>query len=98
MREVPPLLAQRLYDAYLSEGDELSEFQVFLCTRFLSFFRKQILERKDFSDLMKFLRSLPTAELPEDTVSRWLSEAYMLQEKDRLGQLEMDDDSLHLAP
>ncbi|XP_015426216.1 PREDICTED: TBC1 domain family member 22A [Myotis davidii] len=78
MREVPLCCTIRLWDTYQSEPEGFSHFHLYVCAAFLVRWRKEILEERDFQELLLFLQNLPTA--------RWASESLALLPVRSLGQ------------
>uniref|UniRef100_A0A2I2ZK92 TBC1 domain family member 22A n=1 Tax=Gorilla gorilla gorilla TaxID=9595 RepID=A0A2I2ZK92_GORGO len=79
MREVPLRCTIRLWDTYQSEPDGFSHFHLYVCAAFLVRWRKEILEEKDFQELLLFLQNLPTAHWDDEDISLLLAEAYRLK-------------------
>ncbi|XP_045869524.1 TBC1 domain family member 22A isoform X2 [Meles meles] len=79
MREVPLRCTIRLWDTYQSEPDGFSHFHLYVCAAFLVRWRKEILEERDFQELLLFLQNLPTAHWGDEDVSLLLAEAYRLK-------------------
>ncbi|KAM9229624.1 TBC1 domain family member 22A isoform 3-T3 [Dugong dugon] len=79
MRELPLRCAVRLWDTYQSEPEGFSHFHLYVCAAFLVRWRKEILEERDFQELLLFLQSLPTATWGDEDVSLLLAEAYRLK-------------------
>ncbi|KAM6215745.1 TBC1 domain family member 22A isoform 8-T8 [Rhynchocyon petersi] len=78
-REVPLRCTVRLWDTYQSEPEGFSHFHLYVCAAFLVRWRKEILEEKDFQELLLFLQNLPTAAWDDEDVSLLLAEAYRLK-------------------
>ncbi|XP_077025315.1 TBC1 domain family member 22A [Tamandua tetradactyla] len=79
MREVPLHCTIRLWDTYQSEPEGFSRFHLYVCAAFLVRWRKEILEERDFQELLLFLQNLPTAHWGNEDVSLLLAEAYRLK-------------------
>ncbi|XP_047596584.1 TBC1 domain family member 22A isoform X3 [Lutra lutra] len=79
MREVPLRCTVRLWDTYQSEPDGFSHFHLYVCAAFLVRWRKEILEERDFQELLLFLQNLPTAHWGDEDISLLLAEAYRLK-------------------
>ncbi|KAM5289029.1 TBC1 domain family member 22A isoform 2-T2 [Ctenodactylus gundi] len=79
MRELPLRCTIRLWDTYQSEPDGFSHFHMYVCAAFLVRWRKEILEERDFQELLLFLQNLPTAHWGDEDVSLLLAEAYRLK-------------------
>lgn len=47
-RELPLHCTIRLWDTYLAESDGFALFQLYVCAAFLLYWKKQLLEEKDF--------------------------------------------------
>ncbi|XP_019399046.1 PREDICTED: TBC1 domain family member 22A isoform X1 [Crocodylus porosus] len=79
MREVPLRCTIRLWDTYQSEPEGFSHFHLYVCAAFLVKWRKEILEEKDFQELLIFLQNLPTVHWGDEDISVLLAEAYRLK-------------------
>ncbi|KAM5251141.1 TBC1 domain family member 22A isoform 1-T1 [Hipposideros larvatus] len=79
MREVPLRCTIRLWDTYQSEPEGFSHFHLYVCAAFLVRWRKEILEERDFQELLLFLQNLPTAHWGDGDISLLLAEAYRLK-------------------
>ncbi|XP_041330525.1 TBC1 domain family member 22A isoform X1 [Pyrgilauda ruficollis] len=79
MREVPLRCTIRLWDTYQSEPEGFSHFHLYVCAAFLVRWRKEILEEKDFQELLIFLQNLPTVHWGNEDISVLLAEAYKLK-------------------
>ncbi|XP_019302783.1 TBC1 domain family member 22A isoform X7 [Panthera pardus] len=79
MREVPLHCTIRLWDTYQSEPEGFSHFHLYVCAAFLGRWRKEILEERDFQELLLFLQNLPTAHWGDEDISLLLAEAYRLK-------------------
>uniref|UniRef100_A0A8B9PR19 Rab-GAP TBC domain-containing protein n=1 Tax=Apteryx owenii TaxID=8824 RepID=A0A8B9PR19_APTOW len=79
MREVPLRCTIRLWDTYQSEPEGFSHFHLYVCAAFLVRWRKEILEEKDFQELLIFLQNLPTIHWGNEEISVLLAEAYRLK-------------------
>uniref|UniRef100_A0A8D2B0M8 TBC1 domain family member 22A n=1 Tax=Sciurus vulgaris TaxID=55149 RepID=A0A8D2B0M8_SCIVU len=79
MREVPLRCTVRLWDTYQSEPEGFSHFHLYVCAAFLVRWRKEILEERDFQELLLFLQNLPTARWGDEDISLLLAEAYRLK-------------------
>ncbi|XP_065801627.1 TBC1 domain family member 22A isoform X1 [Muntiacus reevesi] len=79
MRELPLRCTVRLWDTYQSEPEGFANFHLYVCAAFLVRWRKEILEERDFQELLLFLQNLPTAHWGDEDVSLLLAEAYRLK-------------------
>ncbi|KAL1767663.1 TBC1 domain family member 22A isoform X2 [Sigmodon hispidus] len=79
MRELPLRCTIRLWDTYQSEPEGFSHFHLYVCAAFLVRWRREILEERDFQELLLFLQNLPTAHWDDQDVSLLLAEAYRLK-------------------
>lgn len=79
MRELPLRCTIRLWDTYQAEPEGFSRFHLYVCAAFLVRWRKEILEERDFQELLLFLQNLPTAHWGDGDVSLLLAEAYRLK-------------------
>lgn len=79
MRELPLHCTIRLWDTYQSEPEGFSHFHLYVCAAFLVRWRREILEERDFQELLLFLQNLPTARWDDQDVSLLLAEAYRLK-------------------
>ncbi|XP_076412638.1 TBC1 domain family member 22A isoform X2 [Peromyscus maniculatus bairdii] len=79
MRELPLRCTIRLWDTYQSEPEGFSHFHLYVCAAFLVRWRREILEERDFQELLLFLQNLPTAGWDDQDVSLLLAEAYRLK-------------------
>ncbi|XP_027622548.1 TBC1 domain family member 22A isoform X3 [Tupaia chinensis] len=79
MREVPLHCTIRLWDTYQSEPEGFSHFHLYVCAAFLVRWRKEILEERDFQELLLFLQNLPTALWGDQDIGLLLAEAYRLK-------------------
>uniref|UniRef100_A0A8C5VZL9 TBC1 domain family member 22A n=1 Tax=Microcebus murinus TaxID=30608 RepID=A0A8C5VZL9_MICMU len=79
MRELPLRCTIRLWDTYQSEPEGFSHFHLYVCAAFLTRWRKEILEERDFQELLLFLQNLPTAHWDDEDVSLLLADAYRLK-------------------
>ncbi|XP_060244848.1 TBC1 domain family member 22A isoform X4 [Meriones unguiculatus] len=79
MRELPLRCTIRLWDTYQSEPEGFSHFHLYVCAAFLVRWRREILEERDFQELLLFLQNLPTASWDDQDVSLLLAEAYRLK-------------------
>ncbi|XP_050770762.1 TBC1 domain family member 22A isoform X3 [Gymnogyps californianus] len=79
MREVPLRCTIRLWDTYQSEPEGFSHFHLYVCAAFLVRWRKEILEERDFQELLIFLQNLPTVHWGNEEISVLLAEAYRLK-------------------
>uniref|UniRef100_A0A2K6FSS1 TBC1 domain family member 22A n=1 Tax=Propithecus coquereli TaxID=379532 RepID=A0A2K6FSS1_PROCO len=79
MREVPLRCTIRLWDTYQSEPEGFSHFHLYVCAAFLTRWRKEILEERDFQELLLFLQNLPTAHWDDEDISLLLADAYRLK-------------------
>ncbi|XP_070227527.1 TBC1 domain family member 22A [Bos mutus] len=78
-RELPLRCTVRLWDTYQSEPEGFANFHLYVCAAFLVRWRKEILEERDFQELLLFLQNLPTAHWGDEDVSLLLAEAYRLK-------------------
>lgn len=78
-REVPLRCTVRLWDTYQSEPEGFSHFHLYVCAAFLVRWRKEILEERDFQELLLLLQNLPTALWGDEDISLLLAEAYRLK-------------------
>ncbi|XP_053112765.1 TBC1 domain family member 22A isoform X2 [Hemicordylus capensis] len=79
MREVPLRCTIRLWDTYQSEPEGFSHFHLYVCAAFLVRWKKEILEEKDFQELLIFLQNLPTVQWGNEEIGVLLAEAYRLK-------------------
>lgn len=79
MRELPLRCTIRLWDTYQSEPEGFSRFHLYVCAAFLLRWRTEMLEERDFQELLLFLQNLPTAHWGDEEVSLLLAEAYRLK-------------------
>ncbi|XP_072829823.1 TBC1 domain family member 22A isoform X1 [Vicugna pacos] len=79
MRELPLSCTVRLWDTYQSEPEGFAHFHLYVCAAFLVRWRKEILEERDFQELLLFLQNLPTAHWGDEDISLLLAEAYRLK-------------------
>ncbi|XP_070611460.1 TBC1 domain family member 22A isoform X1 [Erythrolamprus reginae] len=79
MREVPLRCTIRLWDTYQCEPEGFSHFHLYVCAAFLVTWKKEILEEKDFQELLIFLQNLPTMHWGNEDISILLAEAYRLK-------------------
>ncbi|KAL4681742.1 hypothetical protein H8959_007219, partial [Pygathrix nigripes] len=68
-----------LTEPLTSEPEGFSHFHLYVCAAFLVRWRKEILEEKDFQELLLFLQNLPTAHWDDEDISLLLAEAYRLK-------------------
>lgn len=78
IRELPFLVAIRLWDTYLAEGMRFSEFLPYACAAFLLNWSKE-LQKMDFQDMLLFLQRLPTQAWTNKDLEVILSHAHMLK-------------------
>ncbi|XP_078164794.1 ypt/Rab-GAP domain of gyp1p superfamily protein isoform X2 [Carex rostrata] len=76
IREIPFHLVTRLWDTYLSEGDSLPEFLVYISASFLLTWSDE-LQKLDFQEMVMFLQHLPTKNWTHHELEMVLSRAYM---------------------
>jgi hypothetical protein len=76
LREVPFSLGVRLWDTYLSEGQALKEFLVYILSSFLLSWAPE-LKDMDFQELIMFLQRVPTQDWTETEIELVLSRAFM---------------------
>ncbi|XP_037369271.1 TBC1 domain family member 22A [Talpa occidentalis] len=79
MRELPLRCTVRLWDTYQAEPEGFSRFHLYVCAAFLVRWRRDILQERDFQELLLFLQNLPTAHWGDEDVSLLLAEAYRLK-------------------
>jgi len=78
MRELPLLLIIRIWDTYLSEGEEFASFHVYVCVSLLLTWAAQ-LKTMEFQNMILFLQDLPTPSWTDKEVEILLSQAYLYQ-------------------
>jgi hypothetical protein len=78
MRELSVKNTIRMWDTYLSEISEFSEFHVYVCAAFLVKWSDE-LKQMEFQDIMMFLQNPPTKEWTEKDIELLLSEAFIWQ-------------------
>ncbi|BFG29203.1 hypothetical protein CerSpe_154770 [Prunus speciosa] len=76
IREIPFHLISRLWDTYLSEGDALPDFLVYIFASFLLTWSDELL-KLDFQELVMFLQHLPTNNWTHQELEMVLSRAFM---------------------
>lgn len=79
MRELPLRLVIRLWDTYLSEGDDFPEFHTYVCVALLLKFSTRIQAQDDFQHTMMLLQNLPTDKWEDSDIQILLAEAYKLK-------------------
>ena len=82
MRELPLKHIVRIWDTYLAEGEDFSQFHVYVCAAFLIHWSAQ-LRQLDFQPLMLYLQRLPTQNWGEKEIDMLLSQAYVLVQRER---------------
>ncbi|KAF7246723.1 TBC1 domain family member 22A, partial [Varanus komodoensis] len=77
----PALYRMVLFETSLfkSEPEGFSHFHLYVCAAFLVRWKKEILEEKDFQELLIFLQNLPTMHWGNEDISVLLAEAYRLK-------------------
>ncbi|KAJ9465824.1 GTPase-activating protein gyp1 [Diplonema papillatum] len=80
IREFPLPAVMRLWDVYMSEGDDYPNLHVYVCLALLLRFSEQI-RKLEFCELIPFLLSPPTENFDYKDVSELVSHAYMLQQR-----------------
>lgn len=78
-REFPLRCVIRLWDTYLAEVSNFSDFHMYVCAAILFKFTKDIQSCTDFQNLMLFLQNLPTSKWTDDDMQLLLAEAYRLK-------------------
>jgi hypothetical protein len=76
LRELPFQLGIRLWDTYLSEGNKLKDFLVYVLSSFLLSWTPELV-KMDFQEIIMFLQRPPTPPWTEREVELVLSRAYM---------------------
>lgn len=76
IREIPFHLVTRLWDTYLSEGDALPDFLVYIFASFLLTWSDK-LRKLEFQEMVMFLQHLPTQNWTDVELEMVLSQAYM---------------------
>eukprot|EP00854_Cymbomonas_tetramitiformis_P006037 gene6037-7255_t len=76
LREFPFLLVDRLWDTYISEGDNFADFLVYACAAFLLTWSTKLLNM-EFQDMIMFLQSPPTEHWTYDQVDTVMSKAFL---------------------
>lgn len=67
----------RLWDTYISEGKDFSQFHIYICAAFLIYWSSQ-LKKKDFSNLIIFLQHLPTSDWKYEEIDYLIETAYTI--------------------
>ena len=83
VREVPFACTPRLWDVYLSEGDDFPDFLIYVAASLLLTYRGQVASM-EFQDLVMFLQALPTSDWGTADLDLVLSRAFMWRAKARL--------------
>ncbi|XP_065909381.1 TBC1 domain family member 22B-like isoform X2 [Dysidea avara] len=78
-REFPLRCVIRLWDTYLADVSDFSNFHMYVCAAILFKFSKDIQSCNDFQTLMLFLQNLPTSNWTDDDMHLLLAEAYRLK-------------------
>ncbi|KAL9648733.1 hypothetical protein ABK040_003671 [Willaertia magna] len=78
MREMSLKLIIRIFDAYISEGDDFENLHVYVCAAFLKFWSEK-LRSMEFTEMVLFLQHLPTRSWSYVEIEMLLSQAYMLK-------------------
>ena len=76
MRELPFGLVCRLWDTYISEGDNFHSFVVFVALSLLVSFSEK-LQTMDFQEMIMHLQKLPTSDWTSKELEMVLSEAFL---------------------
>lgn len=76
LREFPFLLVDRLWDTYISEGNNFADFLVYACAAFLLTWSSKLLNM-EFQDMIMFLQSPPTEHWTYDQVDTVMSKAFL---------------------
>lgn len=76
MRELPFVLVCRLWDTYISEGDNFKSFVVFVALALLVNFSEE-LQKMDFQEMIMLLQKLPTSDWTSKELEMILSEAFL---------------------
>ena len=60
LREMPVDVVLRLWDSYLTEGNMMADFHIFVCCAFLEVFSKDIKRCEGFDTTLIFIQKIPT--------------------------------------
>jgi hypothetical protein len=78
MREIPLRSTIRLWDTYLSEPNGFALFHIYVCAAFLRIWSRQILQMRDFQNIMIFLQNLPTQGWTDQQIFELCADAFSL--------------------
>uniref|UniRef100_A0A6A7G6Q1 Ypt/Rab-GAP domain of gyp1p superfamily protein isoform 1 n=2 Tax=Hirondellea gigas TaxID=1518452 RepID=A0A6A7G6Q1_9CRUS len=80
LREIPLHLIIRLWDTYLSSGDQpgLTGFHIYTCAALIEKYSSKLL-KLDFQELVIFLQHIPTHQWNVQDIESLVSQAYILQ-------------------
>eukprot|EP01065_Artemidia_motanka_P021563 TRINITY_DN25790_c0_g1_i1.p1 TRINITY_DN25790_c0_g1~~TRINITY_DN25790_c0_g1_i1.p1 ORF type:complete len:416 (+),score=144.73 TRINITY_DN25790_c0_g1_i1:56-1249(+) len=78
VRELPLSLVLRLWDTYLSEGDDFPSLHVYVCAVMLEHYSAELRSR-DFTEVMMFAQALNSQRVHVRLLEEWISRAYVLQ-------------------
>jgi hypothetical protein len=79
LRELPLKATIRLWDTYLAETDGFSKFHLYVCAAFLSRWKQELQQKKDFQGILLFIQNVPTAKWKDNDISMLVAEAYKLK-------------------
>jgi len=79
LRELPLNATIRLWDTYLAEQDGFSKFHLYVCAAFLSRWKSELEQKKDFQSILLFIQNVPTAKWHDKDISLLVAEAYKLK-------------------
>jgi len=79
LRELPLNATIRLWDTYLAEPDGFSKFHLYVCAAFLSRWKSELEQKKDFQGILLFIQNVPTAKWHDKDISMLVAEAYKLK-------------------
>jgi len=79
LRELPLNATIRLWDTYLAEPDGFSKFHLYVCAAFLSRWKTELEQKKDFQGILLFIQNVPTAKWHDKDISLLVAEAYKLK-------------------
>jgi len=79
LRELPLKATIRLWDTYLAEPDGFSKFHLYVCAAFLSRWKSELEQKKDFQGILLFIQNVPTAKWHDKDISLLVAEAYKLK-------------------
>jgi len=71
-----PKVGVRLFDTYISYGDDYPTFTLYLLVAIMVKFSNQ-LQKMGFDDIMRFMQKPPTKEWTEKELDTMISEAYV---------------------